>query len=105
MLASAKPGQMIKLTVTKKPNAAGGVKTLERLMRQDPATKKGLKNAYKARAATTITYNRGNRDWVKRQSCGKLVRVIKGASWTMPFTVDLAADLKSVEKYLKVENA
>lgn len=105
MIAKFKPGQTISCTVTKAPRAAAGRKTLERLMRLDPETKLGLRKAAKNRAQTTIVYNRGNRDWVKRQNCGKLVRVEKGASWKMPFDVNIAKDLASVADCLKIDAA
>lgn len=105
MLAKFKPGQSIQCTVTKTPRAAAGRKTLERLMRMDPETKLGLRKAHKTRAQTTIVFNRGNRDWVKRQTCGKLVRVVKGASWKMPFDVNVAKDIASVADCLTIAAA
>ena len=105
MLDSIKAGQNIKLTVKAKPSTTDAVNTLERLMRLDPVTKRGLRRAYNKRRQTTIIFNRGNRDWVKRQICGRVVRVIKGQSWTMPFTHDLAGDIRSVETYLTIEKA
>ncbi|HYD00181.1 MAG TPA: hypothetical protein VEB22_03065 [Phycisphaerales bacterium] len=100
-----KAGQNVKCTVTAVPSAAGREKTIERLMRLDPVNKKGLAKAYHKRQLGWQTKNRGNRDWVMRQTCGKIVRCEKGATWTMPFDFNIAADLKSCELYLKIEKA
>jgi len=105
MIDSLKAGQNVKCTVNTVPNAAGREKTIERLMRLDPVNKKGLARAYHKRQLAWETKNRGNRDWVMRQQCGKIVRVVKGASWTMPFDFSIAADLKSCERYLTIEKA
>lgn len=100
-----KPGQMIRCTVLKLPRAAGAKKTIERLMRRDPAVVKGLRRSQKLRARSTVVYNRGNRDWVQRQSCGKIVRVVRGNSWQCPFDLSMTPDIQSVAAFLKVEAA
>ena len=100
-----KPGQTIKCTVTKAPRAAGGRKTLERLMRLQPSVAKGLRASQHKRAQTTIVYNRGNRDWVKRQTCGKIVRAVKGATFTMTYSVNLEADIASIKDCLQISAA
>ncbi len=100
-----KPGQNLKIEIVKRPKSAGGVKTLERLMRMDPATIRGLRLAHKKRMQGLVVYNRGNRDWTKRESCGKLVRVVKGETWTLPFTAEIARDLKSVEGFVTINHA
>lgn len=105
MFDSLKPGQIIKCTLTSAPRASGNKTTLQRLMRLDPASVKSLRRAYRLRAQRMTTYNRGNRDWVKRETCAKIVTVGKGQSWTMPYSVNLLPDLKSIEKFIKVEKA
>lgn len=105
MIDTLKAGQNVKCTVTAMPRAAGRSKTIERLMRLDPVNKKGLARAYHKRQLGWQTKNRGNRDWVMRQTCGKIIRVAKGATWTMPFDVNMAADLQSVAQYVKIEKA
>lgn len=105
MIESFKPGQAIKCTVKSSPRALGSRKTIERLMRQNPEVKKGLRRAYGKRLANWQTKNRGNRDWVMRTTCGKIVRCVAGASWTMAFDLNLVPDFKSVEGYLAIEKA
>jgi hypothetical protein len=102
---SLKAGQSIRCTISKVPHSAGGVKTLERLMRLDPKTKRGLRKAHKLRMQGLVVYNRGNRDWTKRETCGKIVRVAPGQAWTMCYTHDLGDELRSVEDCVSVEKA
>ena len=105
MIDTLKPGQKIRCTVLKLPKAAADCKTIERLMRRDPAVMRGLKNSHHKRARTTVTYNRGNRDWVQRQKVGKIVRLVKGNSWTCTFDFAIAPDFKAVAEFVKIENA
>ena len=105
MLDTLKPGQAIKCTVKTLPRAAASRKTIERLMRQNPEVKKGLRRAYQKRVANWQTKNRGNRDWVMRVKSGKIVRCARGASWTMAFDLNLLPDLQSVEKNLTIAKA
>lgn len=105
MFDTFKPGQLIKCTLTSTPRAEGNHDTVQRLMRMDPAAAKSLRRAQKLRRQRMVIYNRGNRDWVKREECAKVATVAKGEAWTMKFTMDVVADLKSVGKFLKVEKA
>ena len=105
MIDSLKPGQTIRCTVLKLPKAAADRKTIERLMRRDPAVTKGLRKSHKLRQRTTVTYNRGNRDWVQRQKVGKIVRLVKGNSWTCTFDMGIAPDFRAVSDFVKVEAA
>jgi hypothetical protein len=105
MLANLKAGQTISCTVTSAPRRSDARDTIERLMRQDPGVKKGLRTAQRKRAQRMVIYNRGNRDWVKRETCARLVTCTKGATWSMTFVPTLAPDLASVEKYLKITPA
>jgi hypothetical protein len=105
MIDSLKPGQKIRCTVLKLPKAAADRKTIERLMRRDPIVTRGLRNSHKKRQETTVTYNRGNRDWVQRQKVGKIVRLVTGNSWTCSFDMSIAPDFKAVSSFLKIEAA
>lgn len=105
MIDTLKAGQNIRCTIVKNPRNAGNRKTLERLMRLQPEIKRGLRTAHRKRQQTLEVYNRGNRDWTKRVTCGKFVQPVSGQTWTMTFTQALAADLKSLETCIKVEKA
>lgn len=105
MLATLKPGQIVRCTVEKLPRAEAPVDTILRLMRRDPVVVRAMRKSQQVRRRTTVVYNRGNRDWVQRRATGKIVRVAKGARWAFVFDLGVARDLKSVEKYLKIEAA
>ncbi len=105
MFDTLKAGQMITFTLTGSPRAAGNKATLQRLMRLDPTNKKALGRAYRVRESRMTTYNRGNRDWVKRESCARIVTVGKGESFSLRYSPVLLADLQSVEKFLSVSKA
>jgi hypothetical protein len=71
----------------------------------DPTVQRGLRRAQRRRRQDMVVYNRGNRDWYKRENCARIVKVQTGASWTLDYTPSLAADFKSVEQYLSVKPA
>ena len=100
-----KPGQNIRLTITAAPRNEAGVDTLERLMRQEPSVKRGLRKAQRRRRQDMVVYNRGNRDWYKREKCARIARAEKGATWTMAYSHQLAPELASIASYVKIEAA
>lgn len=104
-MTNFKPGQNVRLTVLKAPRAQSCKTTIERLLRLDPTIQKGLRTAHKKRRQGKIVFNRGNRDWIKREICGKIVKPVAGSTATFPYTVNLAPDIASVAQYLKVEAA
>ncbi len=105
MIDQLSAGQLITCTIAKAPNAEAPTKTIARLMRRDPETLKGLRRAQKLRRDRMHAYTRGGRLWYDREKSSKIVRVAKGETWTMPFTHDIAPDLKSVESYLTLAKA
>lgn len=102
-LSTMKPGSPLACTVTKAPRTPDQVATIARLMRQDMEAKKGLRRAQRMRRQRLVIYNRGNRDWVKREKTARVVKVEVGQNWSMPFTLDKIADLKSVAAYVEVK--
>ena len=100
MIDTLKPGQQIRCTIQKLPRARAPRKTIERLMWRDPGTTKGLRKSQKMRRRNTVVYNRGNRDWVQRLKCPRIVELRVGEEWTLPYAPSIAADLKSVEAYV-----
>jgi hypothetical protein len=102
-LKNFKPGQPITCTITAEPRTADERQTIERLMRLDPANKRALARAQRMRAQRIVIYNRGNRDWVKREKTARVVRVEKAATWTMPYRNDLISDLHAIANYISVK--
>jgi hypothetical protein len=98
-----KPGQSLVCTISKLPRTEDQESTLARLMRKDPAAKRALRRAQRMRRQRMIVYNRGNRDWYSREKSAQVVRIAPGQSWTMPFTLDLAGDLATVEAFVTIK--
>ncbi|QOI99261.1 MAG: hypothetical protein HRU70_01650 [Phycisphaeraceae bacterium] len=103
IIDSLKTGQTIQCTVAKLPQAIDDRDTIARLMRNDPTNRKALRRAQHLRRQRMVVYNRGNRDWVSRETCAKVVIVAPGQAWSMPYTLDFARDLQKVEKYLTIK--
>jgi hypothetical protein len=97
-----KPGQTLTCIVSKLPRNQDTRDTIARLMRLDPASKKALRTAQRMRRQRMVIYNRGNRDWVKRESTAKVVRVEKGANWTFEYNYGLAGDVAKVQAYVEI---
>ena len=105
MIDSLKPGQIVRCTVEKLPHAEAPADTILRLMRRDPTVVRALRKSQEVRRRNTVVYNRGNRDWVQRRACGKVVRLTKGASWAFVYDLSILPEIKSVQKYVKIEAA
>lgn len=105
MLPKLTPGQTIRCTVAKAPRAEAKIDTLERLMRLDPGVQRGLRRAQRRRRQDMIVYNRGNRDWYKREKCARLVKAATGATWTMQYSHHLAPELRSLDGFINVKPA
>lgn len=105
MIDTLSAGAVLTCTIRSEPRAAAATKTIERLMRRDPAAKRGLKRAQKLRADRVNAYTRGGRMWYARERPARVVRAVKGQQWSMVFTHDIAPDLRSVAKYLDLKVA
>ena len=103
MIDTLKPGQQVRCTLVKIPRALAPRKTVERLMWRDPETAKGLRKSQKLRRRNTVVYNRGNRDWVSREKCAKVVHTAVGQTWSMRYRLDLAHDLKNLADCLSIK--
>ncbi|MEL7473116.1 MAG: hypothetical protein AAGK04_07350 [Planctomycetota bacterium] len=74
-------------------------------MRRDRGVASSLKRAQVLRRRRMVVYVRGNKDWHQREKSAKVAIVKKGATWVMPFSPELAPDLKSIESYVSIERA
>ena len=103
MIDTLKPGQSITCTVVHDPRTDDRKQTILRLMRRDPGVSKRLRAGQANRRRSMVSYIRGGRRWYARQRSGADARLNVGQSWTMPYTPDLANDLRSVQNYLKID--
>ncbi len=100
-----KAGQSIVCTIAAAPRTPDQKSTLERLMRNDPEAKRGLRKGQRQRRQGMIVYNRGNRDWYKRELCSKIIHPVPGQTWSMRFTFDLANDFNAVKDLVTIKSA
>jgi hypothetical protein len=105
MLENLKPGATVRATITSQPRTDAAEDTLRRLMWLDKDTRKGLRRAQRRRRQDMIVYNRGNRDWYKREKCARIALPEQGSSFTFVYSHQLAPDIASVAKLLKIEKA
>ena len=99
MAINAKPGQSLKVTVTKAVTRSGAVKTLQRLFMLDPH----IAGPIEARSANFIPLpkRRGGCIWTKR--CNKVHATIeKGVYATLKVSPQILRDLASVEAFVQV---
>lgn len=105
MIDTLKPGQTVRCTLVKMPRSLGNTKTLRTLMLLDPQNIKSSRRAQVSRRRNNVVYNRGNRDWVQRRPCARIVTLKTGANWSFVYNHDLAAELRSVEPLVRIEAA
>jgi hypothetical protein len=105
MLENIKPGSKIRCTLTSAPRTEAAEDTVRRLMWLDKDTQKGLRRAQRRRRQDMVVYNRGNRDWYQRETCARIAIPEQGATWTFTYSHQLAPDIASVAKHLKIEQA
>ena len=102
MAIEVKPGQHVRVTISKTINREGARKTLERLFLQDKAQRAPLD----ARSANFIPLpkRRGGCIWTKRVN--KVHPTLKtGEAATITATPQSLRDLKSVASFVQVVNA
>lgn len=106
MSTDLKPGSTIKVTVTETPKTAAARHTIRRLMRMNSETQRVLKKAQRHRDTVTIVRRiRAGKLWHQRPRVALTVRAEQGESWEMRYRPQIARDLASVAKYVKVEAA
>ena len=102
MALSVKPGQTVRVTVSKNINRESARKTLERLFMQDKSVARPL--ATRAANFEELPKRRGGCIWTKRPN--KVHPDLEqGACATIKATPQTIRDLNSVETFVKVSNA
>lgn len=105
MLETLKPGQNIRCTLLRNVLIEDDAQTVLRLMRLDPAVKRGLKSAQEHRVRTLLIRSRGKRPWEVRRHPSMLVKAAKGSTWTMRWFPHVLPDFNAVKKYIQIEAA
>ena len=100
------PLETLTFTVAKMPKRAAQVKTIERLMRLQPRKQRILRHLQRRRRRyDNVVSIRAGRRWIHRVRATKVAKVQLGETFTLTLTAQVIPDLRSVEKFLKVEKA
>ena len=102
MLENISPGDSINITVTKRPTNTAASKTLVRILSRDKAVRTENKRLEKVRKSNYNPQMRGGRLYGGRMVKLRPVMGKLGESGTVTATVDLLADLKSVQRFISV---
>ena len=100
MAIDFKPGQSLRVTISKTPTTAAARKTIERLFTKDKALVAPL-NA-RSRNFIELPKRRGGQIWTKRVNKIHLT-IEKGLAATVLTTAQSLKDLASVEKFVEVK--
>jgi hypothetical protein len=94
----------VQFTITAIPAEHRRQQTLLRLMRMNPGVQGALSRLKRERLRSGNRRTaRAGRIWLAREECTRVVFVEKGATFTLRMTPQIAADVKSVEKYLEAK--
>src|SRR5688500_7826583 len=100
MAIQAKPGQTLRVTITKAITREGARKTIERLFIKDKAITGPLN--VRSRNFKELPKRRGGRIWTKRAN--KLhPTLVKGTAATLKATPQVVRDLNSVATFVEVK--
>ncbi len=105
MLDQIKPGSRIQVRVVKTPLRIAAAKTLVRILSKDADTKAENKRLAQVRRKNLHFKQRGGRPWGNRLVKQRPVKGQIGESGTITATVDVLADLASVEPFIEVSAA
>jgi predicted component of type VI protein secretion system len=96
------PGASITISVTKVPAEPRHRKTIERLMRLQPAVQRTLTRVAKARARKNPVNQRGGRMWVARIAATRCVKAAKGATFSLRVTPQIIPDVKAISRFVSI---
>jgi len=98
------PLETLTFTVAKVPRRPAQVKTIERLMKLEPERQRLLRHLQRRRRVSdNVVSIRAGRKWINRVRATKVARAHLGETFTITVTPQVIPDLRSVEKFLKVE--
>ncbi|TDJ56974.1 MAG: hypothetical protein E2O40_03735 [Planctomycetota bacterium] len=98
------PLETLTFTVAKVPRRPAQVKTIERLMKLEPERQRLLRHLQRRRMVSdNVVSIRAGRKWINRVRATKVARAHLGETFTITVTPQVIPDLRSVEKFLKVE--
>lgn len=100
-MGEIKPGGMIKVQVTSLPRNAAAKKTMAQLLARDPALVR-QQRARKNKRPSWQEWRRGSMQWHHQMKTESMVKLAKGAEYTIRATVDVLRRLESVQQWVAV---
>ncbi len=95
-------GTTVTISVTKVPAQPKHRKTIERLMRMQPAIQRTLTRVAKARTRATPWNQRGGRMWASRLAATRCVGAALGAKFTLKVTPQIIPDVKAIQRFVEI---
>ncbi|MBM4100894.1 MAG: hypothetical protein FJ256_01345 [Phycisphaerae bacterium] len=95
-------GKTVTISVLKMPAAPRHRKTIERLMRLQPAVQRTLTRVAKRRGRENPRNQRGGRMWTSRIPATRCVSASLGATFPLKVTAKIIPDIQAVSRFIKI---
>ncbi|MSR44147.1 MAG: hypothetical protein EXS15_02155 [Phycisphaerales bacterium] len=95
-------GKTVTISVTSVPKEPRHRKTIERLMRLQPAVQRTLTRVARKRGRDNPLNQRGGRMWVSRIPATRCVGAELGAKFTLRVTPQIMPDVMAVSRFLEI---
>ncbi len=105
MADNLKPGSDIKITITKTPQTKAARETVRRLMLSATEHRTAMAHANNTRRINADWRSRAGRLWNNRPKVARVILGRKGETSTIKYRPQIANDLRSVERFISVEQA
>ncbi len=96
------PGTTVTISVIKVPREPRHRKTIERLMRLQPAIQRTLTRVARVRGRTNPVNQRGGRMWISRIAATRCVSASKGAKFSLRITPQIIPDVKAISRFVEI---
>jgi hypothetical protein len=96
-------GKTVTISVLKVPVAPRHRKTIERLMRLQPAVQRTLTRVAKRRGRENPRNQRGGRMWTARIPATRCVSASLGATFPLKITAKIIPDVQAVSRFIKID--
>jgi len=101
-MSSLIAGTTVTISVIKVPAVAKHRKTIERLMRLQPAVQRTLTRVARKRGRDNPENQRGGRMWISRIPATRCVGAELGATFTLRVTPKIIPDVMAVSRFIKI---
>ncbi len=96
------PGKTVTISVKKVPVEARHRKTIERLMRLQPAVQRTLTRIARKRGRDNPLNQRGGRMWISRIPATRCVGAELGAKFTLRVTPKIIPDVMAIQRFVEI---